>query len=104
MTDAAGQSVVAGLAVAERLPEGVRGAAVAAVKDAFMSGLSAGSVVAAVATALAAVGALLWLPARQSARRAMSPSRPASNWPPPRSLRTPETCGQMGPNSGRTCP
>ena len=41
--------------------------AVAAVKDAFMSGLSAGSVVAAVATALAAVGALLWLPARQSA-------------------------------------
>ena len=41
--------------------------AVAAVKDAFMAGLSAGSVVAAVATALAAVGALLWLPARQSA-------------------------------------
>jgi EmrB/QacA subfamily drug resistance transporter len=64
VTDAAGQSVVAGLSVAERLPATVRDSAVAAVKDAFMAGLSAGSVVAAVATGVAAVGALLWLPAR----------------------------------------
>ncbi len=64
VTDAAGQSVVAGLTVAEHLPAGVRDQAVAAVKDAFMAGLSAGSLVAAVATGLAALGALLWLPAR----------------------------------------
>jgi len=64
VADAANQSVVAGLAVAERLPEAVRGPATAAVKDAFIAGLSAGSVVAAVAAAVGAVAALLWLPAR----------------------------------------
>jgi EmrB/QacA subfamily drug resistance transporter len=64
VVSSASDSVVAGLAVAERLPEPVRGPTVTAVKDAFMAGLAAGSLVAAVATGLAAVGALVLLPAR----------------------------------------
>jgi len=64
LAHSAGESVMAGVAVAGQLPVAVRGAAASAVRDAFMSGLSAGSVVAAVATALAAVGALALLPAR----------------------------------------
>jgi hypothetical protein len=64
VTDAAQQSVMAAVVVVERLPEGVRGQAGAAVRDAFMAGLSAGSLVAAAATAVAAVGALVLLPAR----------------------------------------
>ena len=105
VTDAAGQSVVAGLAVAERLPEGVRGAAVAAVKDAFMSGLQRG-VGGRRRGDRAGRRGCAPVAARSPERTAerSSPSRPASSWPPPRSLRTPETCGQMGPNSGRTCP
>jgi EmrB/QacA subfamily drug resistance transporter len=64
LTAAARESVVAGLAVGDQLPAAVRGPAAQAVRDAFMSGLSAGSLVAAAATAAAAVGALALLPAR----------------------------------------
>ena len=60
----AGRSVIAGLAVTDRLPAALQGPAAAAVRDAFMSGLSAGSLVAAAATGVAAVGALVLLPAR----------------------------------------
>ncbi len=64
VTEPARDSVVAGIAVTGQLPEAVRGPAGVAVREAFMSGLWAGSLVAAAATALAAAGALLLLPAR----------------------------------------
>jgi EmrB/QacA subfamily drug resistance transporter len=64
---AASRSVVAGLAVGGQLPAAVRAPAAAAVRDAFMSGLWAGSLVAAGATGVAAVGALAFLPARRRA-------------------------------------
>jgi MFS transporter, DHA2 family, multidrug resistance protein len=60
----AAESVVAGLAVSDHLPAALHGPVAAAVRDAFMSGLSAGSLVAAAATGVAAVGALALLPAR----------------------------------------
>ncbi len=66
VVDASRESVIAGLTVSSHLPEQLRGPAAAAVRDAFMSGLSAGSLVAAAATAVAAVGALILLPARAS--------------------------------------
>jgi EmrB/QacA subfamily drug resistance transporter len=58
------ESVVAGLTVAGQLPAGSRGTATAAVQQAFMDGLQAGSLIAAAATAVAAVGVLIFLPAR----------------------------------------
>jgi EmrB/QacA subfamily drug resistance transporter len=61
---AARESVVAGVTVADRLPVALRGPVTAAVREAFISGLSAGSLVAAAATATAALGALAFLPAR----------------------------------------
>jgi hypothetical protein len=61
---AASDSVVAGLAVTNQLPAAMREPAASAVRDAFMSGLSAGSLVAAAATGVAAFGALALLPAR----------------------------------------
>ena len=67
VTHAARESVVAGLGVTDQLPDEVRAPVAAAVRDAFMSGLSAGSLVAAAATGLAAVGALVLLPARHRA-------------------------------------
>jgi hypothetical protein len=60
----AGQSVAAGLAVAGHLPPGLREVAAAAAQQAFVTGLHQGSLVAAAATAGAALVALIFLPAR----------------------------------------
>ena len=64
LTEAADESVMAGLTVAATIPGPAQEAATFAVRDAFMAGLAAGSYVAALATALAAVAALVFLPAR----------------------------------------
>jgi DHA2 family multidrug resistance protein-like MFS transporter len=61
---AAQQSVVAGLDVAAQLPPGLRDVAAAAARQAFVDGLRAGSLVAAGATAVAALATLVFLPAR----------------------------------------
>jgi EmrB/QacA subfamily drug resistance transporter len=61
---AARQSIVAGLDVASHLPPGLREAAAAVARQSFMEGLRAGSLVAAVATAVAALATLAFLPAR----------------------------------------
>jgi EmrB/QacA subfamily drug resistance transporter len=58
------QSVAAGLDVAAHLPAGLRAPAFAAVRGAYVAGLHQGSLVAAGATAIAAVAALVFLPAR----------------------------------------
>jgi EmrB/QacA subfamily drug resistance transporter len=63
---AARESVVAGLATAAHLAPSLRGAAALVTRQAFVDGLSAGSLAAAGATALAALGALRFLPARAS--------------------------------------
>jgi EmrB/QacA subfamily drug resistance transporter len=60
----AGQSVAAGLAVAGHLPPALREVAAAAARQAFMTGVHQGSLVAAGATAGAALVALIFLPAR----------------------------------------
>jgi EmrB/QacA subfamily drug resistance transporter len=61
--DAAGDSVVAGLAVAARLPDGAAAADV--VRQSFVDGLSAGSWVCAAACAAGALAAAVWLPAHR---------------------------------------
>jgi EmrB/QacA subfamily drug resistance transporter len=61
---AAQKSVVAGLTVAAHLPPALQGLASQAARQAFVDGLSAGSLVAAGGTAVAAVAALAFLPAR----------------------------------------
>jgi MFS transporter, DHA2 family, multidrug resistance protein len=63
----AGQSVVAGVTAASRLPLPLRDAAETAVRTAFMAGLHRGSVVAAGTAAVAALVALAFLPARAAA-------------------------------------
>jgi EmrB/QacA subfamily drug resistance transporter len=60
----AGQSVAAGLGVAGHLPPALREAAAAAAQQAFVTGVHQGSLVAAGATAAAALVALIFLPAR----------------------------------------
>jgi len=55
---------VAGLTVAAHLPPALHGLAAHAARQAFVDGLSAGSLVAAAGTAVAAVAALAFLPAR----------------------------------------
>jgi EmrB/QacA subfamily drug resistance transporter len=60
----AGQSVAAGLATAGHLPPALREAAAAAAQQAFVTGVHQGSLVAAGATAGAALVALIFLPAR----------------------------------------
>ena len=72
LTSAAQQSVVAGLRVASRLPGGLREGAADAVRQAFISGLHSGSLVAAGATAAAALVTLAFLPAR------VRPARPVA--------------------------
>jgi EmrB/QacA subfamily drug resistance transporter len=67
------QSVAAGLAVAAHLPPALRSAAAAVTRQAFTDGMSAGSIVAAVATAAAAACATLFLPARAGQPRPASP-------------------------------
>ncbi len=60
----AGQSVIAGVVTAAHFPAGLQAEAVDAVKQAFVTGVHAGSIVAACATAAAALVALAFLPAR----------------------------------------
>jgi hypothetical protein len=55
---------MSGLVAAGHFPQPVRAAATSAVNDAFVTGLHAGSLVAACATAAAALFALAFLPAR----------------------------------------
>jgi hypothetical protein len=76
---AARQSVVAGLDVAAHLPPGLRDAAAAAARQAFMDGLRAGSLVAAAATTVAALATLAFLPAhaRQPSDTAQPEATPA---------------------------
>jgi DHA2 family multidrug resistance protein-like MFS transporter len=62
--DAARDSVVAGLDVVGQLPAPVRSGAAGAVREAFMDGLQAGSLIAAATTAVAAVVVMVFLPAR----------------------------------------
>ena len=64
VASAAEQSVAAGLATAGHLPPALREAAAAAAREAFMTGVHQGSLVAAGATAGAALVALIFLPAR----------------------------------------
>ncbi len=75
---AAQKSVVAGLTVAGRLPPALQGMAAQAARQAFVDGLSAGSLVAAAGTAVAAAAALAFLPAR-----AKEPSPARAKEPPP---------------------
>jgi EmrB/QacA subfamily drug resistance transporter len=84
----AGQSVAAGLDVAGHLPPGLREVAAAAARQAFMTGVHQGSLVAAGATAGAALVALIFLPAR--ARKVL----PAAAAEPEKaeSAITPELC------------
>jgi hypothetical protein len=67
----ASDSVIAGMTTAAHFPPALQAAATSGVQDAFITGLHEGSLVAAVATAAAALLALVFLPARaQAARRA----------------------------------
>jgi hypothetical protein len=61
---AASQSVTAGFAVAGQAPPAQAAAILDGTQQAFMSGLNAGSLVAAIATGVAAVAVLAFLPAR----------------------------------------
>jgi DHA2 family multidrug resistance protein-like MFS transporter len=63
-TSLAQHSVVAGMRVAAALPPVVRDAAAGGVRQAFVAGLHSGSLVAAGATAVAAIATLAFLPAR----------------------------------------
>jgi EmrB/QacA subfamily drug resistance transporter len=69
----AGNSVIAGMTAAAHFPPALRAAATSGVQDAFMTGLHAGSLVAATATAAAALVALLFLPARATHVTAEAP-------------------------------
>jgi hypothetical protein len=62
--ETARNSIEAGLAVSARFPGALSPAAVEATRQAFMTGLNAGSLVAAGATAAAALVALAFLPSR----------------------------------------
>jgi Na+/melibiose symporter-like transporter len=64
VTSRASQSILAGLTAAARFPGAAAPAATADVKNAFMTGLHGGALVAACATLLAALVALAFLPAR----------------------------------------
>jgi hypothetical protein len=74
---AARQSVVAGLTTAAHLPPAVQGPAAQAARQAFVDGLSAGSLAAAAGTAAAAAAALAFLPARARAPLPGSTAAPA---------------------------
>jgi hypothetical protein len=64
VTSLASQSIEAGLAAAARFPAPLRASAAESARQAFMTGLHAGSWAAAAATAVAALVALAFLPAR----------------------------------------
>jgi DHA2 family multidrug resistance protein-like MFS transporter len=63
---AARESVVAGITVADRMPDPVHAQAVAAVREAFVSGMRSGSLVSAGIVAAAAVAVVIFMPARRS--------------------------------------
>lgn len=65
---AAGRSVTGGFEAAALVPPAESASVVTATSQAFVDGLSAGSWVAATATGLAAIGVLLFLPARHPAQ------------------------------------
>jgi len=69
--DAARQSVVAAAEVAAQAPEGAREVVLSAARDAFMHGFSTAILVTAGVTAVAAISAAVFLPAR-----AVSPDHP----------------------------
>jgi hypothetical protein len=71
---AARESVIAGLTVTGNLPQSLQAPARAAVSNAFMDGLQAGSLVAAGVTAVAAIAAIAFLPSRH---RAIDVAEPA---------------------------
>jgi EmrB/QacA subfamily drug resistance transporter len=70
---AARESVVAGLIVVGHLPTSAQASAGVAVRQAFMDGLRAGSLVAAGVTAVAAVAVLIFLPARHRVEPSQDP-------------------------------
>lgn len=63
---AAEESMAAALVVAGELPSAIGADVLVAAQEAFISGLSAGSLIAAGVAAAGAIGAVVWLPARQS--------------------------------------
>jgi EmrB/QacA subfamily drug resistance transporter len=81
------QSVVAGLNVAAHLTPALRAAAAHAARQAFVNGLSAGSLVAAGGTAVGAGAALRFLPARADTPRSEDPGQAAAG-PQPELVRT----------------
>jgi MFS transporter, DHA2 family, multidrug resistance protein len=83
LTSAAQQSVTAGMHAAADLPPGLRDVAAAAARQAFVAGLHNGSLVAAGATALAALATLVFLPARvrQPAAAPPAPAQPQAAGP-----------------------
>jgi hypothetical protein len=66
----AADSVVAGMQVALAVPGSAAGPAVQVIRQSFMDGLISGSLVSAGACLVAALAALLFLPARQAAAAA----------------------------------
>ena len=66
LLDAAGESTAAALSIAQSLPGDIGAGVVSAAQEAFIDGLSTGSLVAAGVAAAGAVVALSFLPARQS--------------------------------------
>lgn len=75
--DAARESVVAGVGVVAQLPAALQVPAGDAVRQAFVDGLQAGSLVSAVATGLAAIAVLLFMPARHPRSERMSDRSPS---------------------------
>jgi EmrB/QacA subfamily drug resistance transporter len=105
ISSAAEESVVAGLGLTADLPPGLREAAAAAARLAFMDGLRAGSLVAAGATALAAVATLAFLPARVRARQAhagirQTMNRRSQSAAPPTVPGLASACGTDGTTAG----
>jgi hypothetical protein len=85
--------VVAGLHAAAYLPPALRGVAATAARQAFMSGLNHGSLVAAGATAVAALATLAFLPARVR-QPASAPPAPAPQ--PPAHPASPQSASARG--------
>ncbi len=72
-------SITAGLATTAHLPAALHTPAIAAVHHAFISGLSAASLLAAGATALGALAALVYLPAHASNQSTTNTTAPAAS-------------------------
>ncbi|HEV3380562.1 MAG TPA: MFS transporter [Trebonia sp.] len=74
----AGGSIIAGLATTAHFPPALQAAAASAVRNAFMTGVHEGSLVAAAATFAAALVALAFLPSRARSAQASHQSGPLS--------------------------